>query len=186
MKTQTIPIIFLLALGMAPLFSGAQLEKAEFQASGLTCSMCSNAINKALRTIPFVASVTTDLNKNLFEIAFKKNMPVDIDLIKKKVKDAGFSIASFWIIENIQGLPVDNDRHLAIDGLEFHFIQVKPQILHGENRLRVIDRDFLGSKEFKKFSALTAMPCYQTGMMAGCCKSHGGQSQSGRIYHVTI
>jgi copper chaperone CopZ len=91
--------IFLLMMIIFPaLIANAQVEKAEFQASGLTCSMCSNAINKALKTVPFIESINTDLNKNLFEITFKKNAVVDFDIIKKKVEDAGFSIAKFWII----------------------------------------------------------------------------------------
>src|SRR6478735_315736 len=76
----------------------AQFNKAELQASGLTCSLCSNAINKALKTLPFVESVQTDLNKNLFTITFKNGQRPDIDAISKKVEDAGFSVAKFWLV----------------------------------------------------------------------------------------
>src|ERR1700680_2780101 len=90
----------------------AQLEKAEFQASGLTCSMCSNAINKALKTVPFIENVQTDLNKNIFSIHFKKNTAVDLDVIRKKVEDAGFSIAKFWIVADLHNVKVQNDEHV--------------------------------------------------------------------------
>jgi len=165
----------------------AQLEKIEFQASGLTCSLCSNAINKALKTIPFIGEVNVDLNKNLFEITVKKNQPVDLDLIRKKVEDAGFSVAKYWIWLDLHNLKIDNDGHVLIDGINYHFVHVKPQALNGEQRLQVIDKDFVLLKEFKKNSQFTSMPCYQTGMMQSCCKSGDGLAPgTRRIFHVTI
>ncbi|SRR5579871_1839470 len=186
MKTRLIKSSLLFLIIFFPSLTHAQLEKAEFQASGLTCSLCSNAINKALKTIPFIEAVNTDLNKNIFQITFKKNVIIDIDLIKKKVEDAGFSIAKFWIIENLHDLKIENDQHALIDGTYFHFMHVKSQTLNGENRLQIIDKDFVAAKEFKKYSAYTSMPCYQTGMMSDCCKSHGSRVSPARIYHVTI
>jgi len=187
MKTQKINILFIILLSAIPFLSNAQFEKAEFQASGLTCSLCSNAINKALKTVSFIESVNTDLNKNLFEISFKKNMPVDIDLIKKKVEDAGFSVAKFWVIVDLHNIKVDNETHANINGVNFHFINVKDQTLNGKQKLQVIDKNFVSNKEYKKFSAYTSLQCYQTGMMSSCCKSKQGViPSSGRIYHVTI
>jgi copper chaperone CopZ len=180
--------IFLSMMIIFPaLITNAQLEKAEFQASGLTCSMCSNAINKALKTVSFIESINTDLNKNLFEITFKKNIPVDLDLIKKKVEDAGFSIAKFWIVIDVHNQEIDKEKHIAMDGVNFHFVNVKKQILNGEQRLQVIDKNFVSAKEYKKNSAYTFMSCYQTGVMAACCKSQDGVAASShRIFHVTI
>ena len=42
---------------MFSLKSNAQIVKAEIRATGLTCSMCSNAINKQLKSMPEVAKV---------------------------------------------------------------------------------------------------------------------------------
>jgi copper chaperone CopZ len=169
------------------LITNAQVEKAQFQASGLTCSMCSNAINKALKTVSFIESINTDLNKNLFEITFKKNVPVDLDAIKKKVEDAGFSIAKFWIVADFKNVKIDKEEHVAVGNFNFHFMNVKQQTLNGEQRLQLIDKDFVSAKEFKKNNAYTSMPCYQTGTMAECCKSADANlNASNRIYHVTI
>ncbi|MFN6071294.1 MAG: heavy-metal-associated domain-containing protein, partial [Bacteroidota bacterium] len=49
----------------------AQVKKAEIIATGLTCSMCSNAIYKQLNTIVGVDSVLTDLNTNTFTVFLK-------------------------------------------------------------------------------------------------------------------
>jgi copper chaperone CopZ len=180
-------IFFILLIAFLRLTANAQLEKAEFQASGLTCSMCSNAINKALKTVPFIESINTDLNKNVFSITFKKNTAIDLDVIKKKVEDAGFSIAKFWIVADLHNLAINNDEHVAIDGINFHFLNVKPQTLNGEQRLQVIDKNYVQAKEYKKNSLYTSMPCYQTGVMSACCKSPAASlSSSNRIYHVTI
>jgi copper chaperone CopZ len=187
MKTQKIKIFILASLFVIPFLVSAQLQKAEFQASGLTCSMCSNAINKALKTVPFIESVNTDLNKNVFEITFKKNTPVDIDVIKKKVEGAGFSIAKFWIIINLNDQKINNDEHTNVAGINFHFMNVKPQTLNGVQRLQLIDKNYVSAKEFKRYGAYTTMSCYQTGLMSNCCKAKDGSlASSGRIYHVTI
>ncbi|HLK27583.1 MAG TPA: heavy-metal-associated domain-containing protein [Puia sp.] len=185
MKAQRIFLI--LAIISFSQIANAQLQKAEFQASGLTCSMCSNAINKALKTVPFIETVNTDLNKNVFEVIFKKNVPVDFDAIRKKVEDAGFSIAKLWVIADLHNQKINNDEHVSIDGLNFHFMNVKSQTLNGSQRFQLIDKNYVSAKEFKKCSAYTTMPCYQTGTMSNCCKSKDGAVASGnRIYHVTI
>jgi copper chaperone CopZ len=53
--------------------SFAQISKAEIIATGLTCSMCSNAINKQLKTLPEVVTVETDLNTNTFTVTREGN-----------------------------------------------------------------------------------------------------------------
>src|SRR5690606_24963991 len=62
--------IKLLAVAMITLWTSvgafAQIKQVDIQATGLTCSMCSNAINKQLLSLPEVAEVTTDLNTNTF------------------------------------------------------------------------------------------------------------------------
>ncbi|MBS1918388.1 MAG: heavy-metal-associated domain-containing protein [Bacteroidetes bacterium] len=187
MKTQSIKSYLLAIVFFIPFLTNAQLQKAEFQASGLTCSMCSNAINKALKTVPFIESVDVNLNKNLFILSFKKDVPVDIDVIKKKVEDAGFSIAKFWITVNLSNEQIQNDAHVSVSGMNFHFMNVKPQTLNGIERLQLIDKNYISAKEFKKFSTYTSMSCYQTGTMGNCCKSKDDAVASGsRIYHVTI
>jgi copper chaperone CopZ len=180
--------IFFLLLVIAPAFMAhAQFEKAELQASGLTCSMCSNAIQKALKTLPFIEDIHTDLNKNIFTIVFKKKTTVDFDQVKKKVEGAGFSVANFWITTDIHHLEINNDAHISLGGMNFHFMHVKPGTLDGKYRLQLIDKNFVLSKDYKKFSNYTTMPCYQTGIMQSCCKSKDGDlTTNDRIYHVTM
>ena len=63
-------------LGIALMYSviaHPQFTKANLQASGLTCALCSNAINKALQKLSFVASVKPDIKNSSFDIVFKES-----------------------------------------------------------------------------------------------------------------
>ena len=167
--------------------ASAQVEKIEFQAAGLTCSMCSNAINKALKNLPFVETVETDLNKNLFSITVRKNTPVDFDAITRKVEGAGFSVAKFWAIIDMPSTNITNNQHLTVDGLNFHFLGIQPQTINGKARLQVIDQHYVLAKAFKQFSHDDGMTCYKTGQLGNCCpKINLNPAGSARLYHVTI
>ena len=64
-------VSLLLVLIAQTLLAEAQFSKANLQATGLTCAMCSNAINKALQKLPFVESVKADIKNSSFSIAFR-------------------------------------------------------------------------------------------------------------------
>jgi copper chaperone CopZ len=64
--------LFLIAILFSINFcANAQINKVSIQASGLTCSMCSNAINKALKSIDYVDHVIANIKNSTFEIYFK-------------------------------------------------------------------------------------------------------------------
>ena len=177
---------FLLAVAiLVSVNSFAQVTNVSLQASGLTCSMCSNSINKALRSIDYVADVKADIKNSIFLISFKPNSKVDFDLLKKKVEDAGFHVAKLNVNVRFNNQQVASDSHVKVDGMIFHFLRVKDQTLQGEKTIQVLDKGFLSSKEFKKNEGLTKMACYKTGVAASCC-SKEGISPGSRIFHVTI
>lgn len=163
----------------------AQFSSANLQAAGLTCAMCTKAINKSLEKLLFVQSVTADIKSSSFNIAFKKEVPVDFDVIKKAVNDAGFSVARLNVTGTFSAVAVQNDTHVQIDGKTFHFLDISNQTLSGEKTLLITDKDFIGSKEFKKYNSATQMSCVQTGRAGYCCKKEGIADKT-RIYHVTI
>ncbi|RYY10302.1 MAG: copper chaperone, partial [Chitinophagaceae bacterium] len=63
-----IMLIITLAVSV---IANAQVTGVSLKASGLTCSMCSNAINKALKKLDFVEKVDSDIKTYSFEISFK-------------------------------------------------------------------------------------------------------------------
>jgi copper chaperone CopZ len=178
-------IIIILTILIAGLQVQAQFTKASLQASGLTCSMCNNAIYKALKALPFVASVETNIKDASFAIVFKDNGVVDIDALKDAVEDAGFSVATFTLTGKFDNLSIANDKHVVVGNRHFHFLKVNNQVLNGEKTITIIDKGFLSVKNFKKYSSATAKSCMQTGKTASCCESEG-LSANTRIYHVTI
>jgi copper chaperone CopZ len=175
-------ILFVLAIAGG---SEAQFTKASLQASGLTCSMCNNAIYKALKALPFVASVESNIKNASFDVVFKENKTAEIDAMKKAVEDAGFSVASFTLTGHFDKTAVGNDKHIVIGDRHFHFLKVTDRVLNGEQTITVVDKGFLNTKNFKKYSTATTMACMQTGKAGSCCEKVG-VSPNTRIYHVTI
>ncbi len=178
-------LLLLVVIAFVAVQSNAQFSKATLQATGLTCAMCSNAINKALQAVPFIESVRSDIKNSAFNIVFKQNAAVDIDAMKKAVEDAGFSVGSLKLTGQFNDVKVKNDQHVQIGNTSFHFLDVKDQTLNGESTITVVDKDYLTAKQFKKISSSTKMSCVQTGKAASCCVKDGISSDS-RVYHVTI
>jgi copper chaperone CopZ len=178
-------LLFTTMIALIALTSQAQFSKAVLQATGLTCAMCSNAINKALEEVPFISSVKADIKNSSFNIKFKENTTINIDALKTAVEDAGFSIGSLKVTGNFDNLQVANDTHVKIGEEQFHFLNVQSRVLSGENTITIVDKNFLTAKQFKKFSVATKMDCVQTGKAASCCIKEGVPAET-RIYHVTI
>lgn len=136
----------------------AQVTKVSLQASGLTCSMCSNSINKALNTLDFVDKVEADLKTYTFEISFKTNSNVDFDKIKMKVEKAGFSVSSFVATIHFDKVPVKNTQPVTVGSKTFLFVNGKDQLLNGLKQVKVLDRGFVPSKEYKSYALSTVTP----------------------------
>jgi copper chaperone CopZ len=147
--------------------------------------MCNNAIYKALKALPFIASVESDIKNASFNMVFKNDAVADIDAIKNAVEDAGFSVATFKLTGNFDHVNIADDKHVKIGDRHFHFIKVKDQVLNGEQTITVVDKDFLTLKNFKKFSAATKMGCIQSGKTDACAESEG-VAKGTSIYHVTM
>lgn len=170
-KTFLVIVVFILALHLQ-----AQFTKASLQATGLTCAMCSNAINKALQKVSFVESVKSDIKNSAFNIVFKQNVNVDIDALKNAVEDAGFSVGSLKLTGTFNEIKIAKDEHVQIGDKQFCFLNVNSQTLNGEATITVVDKSFVTAKEFKKISSSSKMNCMQTGKV----------SANTRVYHVTI
>src|SRR5690606_27389858 len=112
-------LIFIAALFAANSLSAQQISKAELKVTGLTCSMCSQATEKSLKTLDFIGSVTPDLNKNIFLIDFKSDKNVNLDLLKKKVEDAGFSVGSLLATIHFSQSKVDAEGNVVTGGTAY-------------------------------------------------------------------
>jgi copper chaperone CopZ len=135
--------------------SNAQVTKVSLQASGLTCSMCSNAVHKALKTLDFVDQIDADIKTYTFNISFKANHVVDFDLIKKKVEDAGFSVSQFIATALFNNVQLNKTEPVEIEGKKFIFLNAPGQSLTGAFKIKLINKGFVSSKEYKSYASNT-------------------------------
>ena len=176
MKTILNLFIFLLLASTA---SAQQITAIDLQVTGLTCSMCSKATEKSLRTLDFIADVKPDLNKNLFVLSFKKGPSVNLDLIKKKVEDAGFSIGNLVATFDFKQLTVD-EKGLATSGnVAYKFLNTKSKVINGPVKAAVLDKNFTSQANFKKNVAKFNTPTYASGKGVV-------NGKNTRIYHLSI
>jgi copper chaperone CopZ len=178
-------LLLVVVTAFTAIAGSAQFSKATLQATGLTCAMCSNAVNKALQNVSFVESVKSDIKNSAFDIVFKQGSSVSIDALKDAVEDAGFSVGSLKVTGTFSDVKIEKDKHVKIGSDNFHFLNVDNQVLNGEQTITVVDKDYLTEKQFKKIAASTKKECIKTGKTESCCEKDGITAGE-RIYHVTI
>jgi copper chaperone CopZ len=120
----------------------AQMQKAEIKATGLTCSMCSNAINKQLKAMSGVNTVTTDLNTNSFFVAFENNNTITPKMLKDAVEKAGFFIGSLELTLSAADLKKKESSYVLLD----EFVSNNTV----DTKVKVYDKGYVTQKEFKK------------------------------------
>ena len=153
MKTlKKIMITIILLLSVSNIF--AQLTKVEIVATGLTCSMCSNAINKQLKTLTDVEKVDIDLNSNTFIVFLKNNNRITPKILKDKVEDAGFFVGEMTLFLPFKNQIISENLAIYSPEMSFIFIDSKVKPLNGELKLQVLDKGYLTSKAFKKIAKL--------------------------------
>jgi copper chaperone CopZ len=165
MKTLKIFIaLFIITISAAK----AQFIKADLQVSGLTCSMCSKATEKSLRTLNFIGDIKVDLNKNVFVITFKKDVPVNVDQISKKVQNAGFFVNSLKATFDFDNVKL-SDNAFTYGGDTYKIVSGSDKTLTGPVAVTVVDKGFLSSGAYKKYSGLGS-----------------DKAGTGRVYHIAI
>lgn len=178
-------IILIIAVLLCANANAQQVSRLSLQASGLTCSLCSNAIFKSLKSLDFVEKVDANIKNSSFEIMVKPGAAVDFDKVKHKVEDAGFFVARLVATIHFSNTAIVNDEHATVDNTTFHFLNTKDQVLNGDYQLRILDKGYVSAKEYKKNAKFTLMECYKTGVAGACC-AKGGLPAGKRIFHVTI
>ncbi|NBW28446.1 MAG: heavy-metal-associated domain-containing protein [Flavobacteriaceae bacterium] len=134
--------LFVIAFTLVSIFNvNSQIIKAEIRATGLTCSMCSNAINKQLKSLSEVANVETDLNTNTFLVTLTENSNINPSDFKQSVEKAGFFIGSLVITSKTSMINKEN-----------YIVVGTNNIVSDEITFQVLDKGYVTDKEFKKIS----------------------------------
>ncbi len=162
--------------------ASANFLSAKIKVTGITCSMCSNSVNKALSSLKFVEKIDVDLEKAVFTLTFKSSEKVVIDEIKSKIEGAGFSVGELIADFKFDNISVVNDYHFGFENNVYHFVNVKSQSLDKIVSVRFVDKGLTSIREYKKYVGLTTYKCIKTGKPDNCCKVEAKQ----RIYHITI
>lgn len=152
MKTTSIKLFAATLIGLTiTATASAQVKKAEIIATGLTCSMCSNAINKQLEAMGAVDNIETDLNTNTFIVNFKDNSFVEPVILKDAVEKAGFFVGSLVLTMDIDQDMITSEDSFVMQQNTFTLLD-KNSVQAGETKYKVIDKGFVTQKEYKKLA----------------------------------
>ena len=161
--------IFIILLVVTTGIANAQFTKAQLQVSGLTCALCSKATEKSLKTLPFISDIKTDLLHNIYILTFKNDVPVNFDLISKKVQDAGFFVNFLKPTFNFNNVKLA-DNEFAYGGDTFKVIGAGDKTLNGDVEVTLVDKGFAPKSVSKKYLGQVA----------------DAAPKSGKLYHVAI
>lgn len=166
-----IKLLILLPLLIGQQYLFAQFSSGKLQATGLTCALCSNAINKSLQELPFVQSVKSILKESAFEIEFKSGSLFSPDQLREAVEDAGFFVGGLVLSVEPISVSVNENGLFQWGDNSYHLVGSSLRQLNGAINLRVINKSFITDKAFKKISSLVSDSCSQSGQ---------------QIYHVQL
>lgn len=127
----------------------SQFVSGNLRVDGLTCSMCSKTVHKALSELSFIDSIAPDLQTASFRLVFKKNAKVELCDIKSKVEGAGFSIGEIKINYLFSNLNVSDNVSFS-DNRTYKFVGVNAKVLNGLATFKLVDKEFTSKKDFNK------------------------------------
>lgn len=139
-------LVIIVLLTFAIKVQAQQIIKADLVATGLTCSMCSNAIYKQLKSISNVDSVTVDLNTHQYTIYLNKANTLSANDFKIKVEKAGFFVGVLTLYFNVNAIEISDGKQVG----NYVFIDTKQTVLNGIVKAQVMDKGFITAKEYKK------------------------------------
>lgn len=155
MKTDIIIkrfIALVMLLGITNSYS--QISKVEIMATGLTCSMCSNAINKQLKAMPEVEKVMIDLNNNTFVVNLKNNSLVTPQMLKSNIEKTGFFVGSMILTMDANNVELKDNSSFKNASGTYVFVNPDEKATNEKLRLKVLNNGFVTKKEYKKSAKL--------------------------------
>ncbi len=84
-----VPIIFILVIFIR--LASGETAKVQVKLDGLVCTFCAYNLEKKLKRIEAVEDLKILVNAGLAEFKIKEGKSIDVDEIKKAVRDGGFT-----------------------------------------------------------------------------------------------
>jgi copper chaperone CopZ len=146
-----ISLLWILALLFA-CNSKAQFTSAELGVDGLTCSACTRSVELSIRKLDFVKDVQMNLDNTVGQITFVPGKQIYIEKLAKAVMDAGFSVRYLQATFNTDlPIPIKDTHCFMADSVAYQFVKVSPYKLENGAVFKFIGKEFLSSKEYKKW-----------------------------------
>jgi copper chaperone CopZ len=140
----------LLAFLLIPFCISAQFKTASMAIDGLTCSMCSLGVERAIGKLKFIEKVSVDLNTNTASIVFKQDEPVSIKSLAKSVFDAGFSVRNLTATFNFKQ-QTKQENFFQYENSVLFFLNPTERNLNGTIPLTFVEKRFTESTSYKKY-----------------------------------
>lgn len=119
----------------------AQIKSAEIQATGLTCSICSKAIFKALEKVQFVDTVKVNIETSTYILEFKRGQDIQIEALRNAVYDAGFSIGNMAITMDFNNKIAIKDGLFEQAGYKFKWNVKGSKPLESSQKVFIVNKD---------------------------------------------
>ncbi len=100
---------------------------------------------------------------------------MEIEALRKAVEDAGFFIGALKVTGVFNDLKIANEEKITLGKNELRFLEVGKQILNGEKTIRVLNKEYVTAKEFKKLDPGMKSRLQQT-----------GKQETVKVLYVTI
>jgi copper chaperone CopZ len=137
----------ILFLFLLPTKSLAGYYWVEVGVNGLTCSVCTQSVERSIRRLDFVDSVSMSLEKTEGRIFLKRDAVVDLRKIAKAVVAAGFSVRFLRVAFGFDDMAIGRDGSFVYQGQPFQWLQFQNNATKGETILKLVDEGFLPKKE---------------------------------------
>jgi copper chaperone CopZ len=163
-----------------------QIPEATIGIDGLTCSMCSFAVEQSIRKLEFVDSFHMDLNENVATIIFKNDHFADFELLVQAVMNAGFSVRFLHASCFVENDSISAGMHIKYGSNLIHIIEWDHTILNKKVALSFIDKSTISAKKYKKYLESINMECYRTMRSTPECHSTSKNEIQVKVFHVIL
>lgn len=174
LKFRYFKILFVFILICFAHISSAQFRSATIGIDGLTCSMCSNSVEKLIRQLNFVEDVKMDLNNTTARVFFRNGKKVDIHALAQKVFDSGFSVRTLQADFNVgEKVIVKEGAGFEYEGDQYILVKPTEKEIRGEIAITFIGKKFLSKKEFDHWKDIVS--------------THKGSVKGkNKVYHIVL
>jgi copper chaperone CopZ len=116
--------------------------------------MCSYAVHSELEKLPFVEKTVLDLNTNVAQVTFKKDIKVNMQEVVNAVYKAGFSVGYTHADFNFDQLAISDQYTFNYQGDDYVFLKPNTPFLEGVISLKFLNKKFLRKKSHDFWSPM--------------------------------